>query len=131
MDELEPSGDRLAENKFVIMDSRAYTIYYYNREVQAAVLGLPDKLAARYVFLTTRMLAVGAHLGPPHTKALGNGLFELRLKSPDGIARAMYGALVDRRIVILHVFIKKSQKTPRRELLLAYSRLKKVQDEDA
>lgn len=131
VDEFERSPDRVAENKFVIMDAGSYSITYYNQEVQDAVLGLPDKLAARYVFLTTRMLAVGAHLGAPHTTALGNGLFELRLKSPDGIARAMYGTLVGRRIVVLHVFIKKTQKIPRSEISLAYARLKRVLDEDA
>ena len=67
IDEFEQSDQRLAGNKFVIMSDGSYTISYYNREVQEAVLGLPDKLAARYVFLTKRMLAVGAHLGAPHT----------------------------------------------------------------
>ncbi len=108
-----------------------YSISYYSVSVQAEILNLPDTLAARYVVLTRRMLALGPNLGEPHTKAFGNGLFELRLKGAEGIARVFYGTLVSRRIVILHSFVKKSQKTPRRELEIAERRLKEVKDGNA
>ena len=68
----------------------------------------------------------GANLGMPHTKAMKNGLFELRMKSKEGIGRVFYCTLVGKRIVMLHSFIKKSQKTPSRELKLAVSRMKEV-----
>ena len=57
-----------------------YTIIYFSEAVQDDILDLPDTLAARYVVLTRRMVALGPHLGEPHTKAFGDGLFELRLK---------------------------------------------------
>ena len=50
--------------------------------------------------------------GMRHTRAMGEGLFELRLKAGEGIARVFYCTLVGRRIVMLHQFIKKSEKTP-------------------
>ncbi len=103
-----------------------YVIEYYNEEVQEAILALPDTLAARYIVLTRRMVAVGANLGPPHTDAFGDGLFELRLKGAQGIARVFYCTLVGRRIVMLHSFVKKSQKTPIRDLDLARNRMKEV-----
>ena len=103
-----------------------YSISYYSVSVQAEILNLPDTLAARYVVLTRRMLALGPNLGEPHTKAFGDGLFELRLKGAEGIARVFYCTLVGRRIVVLHSFVKKSQKTPRHELEIAERRLKEI-----
>lgn len=63
-------------------------------------------LAARYLELTRRMVALGPNIGEPHTQAFGDGLFGLRLKGPEGIARVFYYTLVEKRIVMLHRFIK-------------------------
>jgi phage-related protein len=103
-----------------------YAITYYSEAVQAEILALPDTLAARYIVLTRRMVALGPHLGEPHTKAFGEGLFELRLKGAEGIARVFFCALIGKRIVMLHSFIKKSDKTPLREQAIAERRLKEV-----
>ena len=92
-----------------------YTINYYSDAVQEQIMELPDTLAARYIVLTRRMIALGPNLGEPHTKAFGDGLFELRLKGAEGIARVFFCTLVGRRIVMLHSFIKKSERTPSRE----------------
>lgn len=54
------------------------------------------------------------------------GLFELRIKAAEGIARVFYCTVVDRRIVILHQFVKKSEKTPPKELEIARRRMKEV-----
>lgn len=108
-----------------------YTISYYSKDVQQQILDLPDTLAARYVVLTRRMIALGPNLGEPHTKPFGGGLFELRLKGAEGIARVFYCTLVGRRIVMLHSFVKKSQKTPARERETAEARMKEVKNEDA
>jgi phage-related protein len=105
-----------------------YTISYYSEVVQTEILGLPDTLAARYIVLTRRMVVLGPNLGAPHTKAFGDGLFELRLKGAEGIARVFFCTLVGKRIVILHSFIKKSDKTPSREREIAEARLKEVKD---
>ena len=103
-----------------------YTISYYSDVVQAEILSLPDTLAAKYIVLTRRMVVLGPNLGVPHTKAFGDGLFELRLKGAEGIARVFFCALVAKRIVMLHSFIKKSDKTPLREREIAEARLKEV-----
>lgn len=60
------------------------------------------------------MTAVGPNLGPPHTDSFGEGLFELRLKGAEGIARVFFCALIGRRIMMLHSFVKKTRKTPPR-----------------
>ncbi len=108
-----------------------YTITYYSEAVQSDILTLPDTLAARYVVLTRRMIVLGPHLGAPHTKAFGEGLFELRLKGAEGIARVFFCALIGKRIVMLHSFVKKSEKTPRREREIAETRMKEVKRADA
>ena len=108
-----------------------YNIKYYSQTVQEQILKLPDTLAARYVVLTRRMQAIGPNLGEPHTKAMGDGLFELRLKGAEGIARVFYCTLIGKRIVMLHSFLKKSDRTPLRELDVARSRLKEIKDENA
>lgn len=105
-----------------------YTVEYYSDAVQEEILDLPDSLAARYVVLTRRISAVGPNLGSPHTEAFGEGLFELRLKGRDGIARVFFCALIGRRAMMLHSFVKKSQKTPAREIELARKRMKEVKD---
>jgi phage-related protein len=103
-----------------------YTIEYSSDSVTEEILALPDTLAARYVVLTRRIGAVGPNLGPPHTDAFGDGLFELRLKGQEGIARVFFCALVGRRVMMLHSFVKKTQKTPQREIEIARKRMKEV-----
>jgi len=104
----------------------SYTITYYNESVQVEIMALPVTLQARYIGLTARMMEYGANLGEPHTKAFGGGLFELRLKGAEGIARVFYCTLVGRRIVMLHSCVKKSQKTPVRERRIAEERMKEI-----
>ncbi len=101
-----------------------YSIIYYSDQVQEDVLALPDTLQARYIGLTARMIEHGPNLGLPHTDALGGGLFELRLKGAEGIARVMYCLMIERQILVLHVSVKKTQKTPPRELRIARQRMK-------
>ena len=110
-----------------------WSIEYYHTHtaVEQAILRLPPGLLARYLRLTDLMLEVGPNLGMPHTRAMGLGLFELRVKGKEGIARVFYGTLVAQRIVMLHVFIKKSQKTPQKELEIARHRFREVMGHDA
>ncbi len=68
----------------------------------------------------------GPALGLPYTKALGSGLFEIRAKGAEGIGRSLFCTLKDQEVVILHSFIKKSQKTPHKEMGIARKRLKEV-----
>jgi phage-related protein len=103
-----------------------YRIEYYSESVAEEILALPDTLAARYVVLTRRIEAVGPNLGSPHTEAFGEGLFELRLQAHEGIARVFFCALTGRRVMMLHSFIKKTQKTPQREIEIARKRMKEV-----
>ncbi|CAM3697469.1 type II toxin-antitoxin system RelE/ParE family toxin [Polynucleobacter brandtiae] len=104
----------------------AYFITYYNADVQVKIMGLPVTLQARYIGLTDRMMEHGPNLGLPHTDAFGGGLFELRLKGAEGIARVFFCTMVGQEIVMLHCFIKKTQKTPEKELKIAKQRMKEL-----
>ncbi len=107
-----------------------WTITYYNEKVEKHVLALPKKLLARYFRMTDTMIKYGPHLGMPHTRSLGNGLLELRLKASEGIARVFYCCIVGHRIMLLHSIVKKQQKTPLNDLRLAKQRMKEVSEHD-
>ncbi len=107
-----------------------WTITYYSESVQAGILALPAGLLARYLRYADRMEVYGPDLGMPHTRAMGGGLFELRLKATEGIARVFYCTIIGRRIMILHLFTKKTKRTPPKELALARRRMKEVKDAD-
>ncbi len=67
----------------------------------------------------------------PHTRPLKSGLFELRVKGKEGIARVFYCTRIGKRIIMLHMFIKKSQKIPKSELNIAIKRMKEVIKNDS
>ena len=106
--------------------SVTWTITFHNRLVEHDVLALPTGLLARFLWYAERMEIYGPDLGMPHTRAMGGGLFELRLKAAEGIARVLYCTVSDRKVVILHQFIKKTEKTPHKELDIARRRMNEV-----
>ena len=65
-------------------------------------------------------------MGKPYTAPLGEGLFEIRAKGQEGIGRSLFCTVKGREIVVLHSFIKKTQKTPRKDLGLAKKRMKEI-----
>jgi phage-related protein len=103
-----------------------WTIEYYSAEVEKVILNLPSGLLARYLRLADQWQEFGANLGMPHTRAMGDGLLELRVMGKEGIARVFYCTQAGRKIIVLHSFVKKSQKTPQKELRLARKRLEEV-----
>ena len=75
---------------------------------------------------TSKRIALCVVMGTLHTRFIQNGLCELRVKSKEGIARVLFCTKIGKRIIMLHIFIKKSRKTPKRELKIAFERLKEV-----
>lgn len=105
-----------------------WTITYYSESVQNEILAMPAGFLARFLKYTDRMELFGPDLGMPHTRSMSEGLFELRLKAAEGIARVFYCTTIGKRIVMLHQFTKKTEKTPPKELAMARRRLKEVKD---
>ena len=95
--------------------------------VDAEIAELPPGLQARVLRLLEAIERVGLdHFHEPHVKHLDGKLWELRAKAQEGIARGIYVTVSGRRVVVLHVFVKKTQKTPRRALEIARSRMTQV-----
>lgn len=103
-----------------------WNVTFFNKRVEAEILALPTGFLARFLRYAERMEVFGPDLGMPHTRAMGDGLFELRIKASEGIARVLYCTVVDRRIVFLHHFVKKTKKTPPKELDIARKRMKEL-----
>jgi len=68
----------------------------------------------------------GPNLGKPHTAPIGQGLFEVRAKGKEGIGSSLFCTLNKQEIVVLHSFVKKTQRTPKRELDKARKRMKEL-----
>ena len=54
-------------------------------------------------------------------------LWEIRMSGKDGIARAVYVAASGRRLIVVHIFVKKTQKTPRQAIATALARVKELE----
>ena len=95
--------------------------------VEAEIKALPVKLRARLIRLLEAVENVGLEaLRDPHVRHLDGKLWELRVRAQEGIARGIYVTATGRRVVVLHVFAKKSRKTPRRALATAKERMRQV-----
>lgn len=103
-----------------------YRIEFYNPSVQDDLLAWPAGIAASLAAISLRIAEHGPNLGLPYTRAMGEGLFEVRARGAEGIGRAFFCTLVGQRIVVLHGFIKKTQKTPLADLRIARKRLKEL-----
>jgi phage-related protein len=89
---------------------------------------LPKALRARMYRLMATITEYGLdQLREPHVKHLEGKMWELRAKAVEGIARGIYVAVEGRRVLILHAFEKKTDKTPLRALALARQRLKEIE----
>lgn len=107
-----------------------WAIEYYSEKVRLAVDGWPLGVRAFYTRITERMKIDGPNLGMPLTRSLGDGLFEIRAIGKEGIGRACFCTIKGRRIVVLHAFIKKTDKIPLHELETGRKRLLEVQNEN-
>lgn len=104
-----------------------WTVETFSSKVDDEIAGLPPRLGARLLRLMESIERVGLdRLGEPHVKHVEGKLWELRAKASDGIARGFYVTTVGRRVVVLHVFMKKSQKAPATALAIARARMKQV-----
>lgn len=103
-----------------------WSILFFNDRVQREIGEWPVGVYADFLRLTELLEDGGLDLRMPHSRAMKDGLFELRCKGPEGIGRAFYCTQVGRELVILHSIIKKTQATPAKDLELARKRLKEV-----
>lgn len=107
----------------------SWTITFVNRIAEAEVKALPEDMNARFLRIGDMIQNFGLPaMREPHVKHLVGKLWEIRVKGRDGIARSIYVAASGQRVVILRTFIKKTQETPRRELDIAFARMKELRE---
>jgi len=100
-----------------------WTVEFVSETAFAEAEALPDDLGARLTRIVDLIEANGlVALRPPYVRHLEDKLWEIRLSGKSGIARSIYVTASGRRVVILRTFVKKTQKTPRREIELAQAR---------
>lgn len=103
-----------------------YTVEYFHERVLGVIESWPVDVLADYARIIELLMEHGQNLRMPHSRAFGDGLFELKPRGRSGIGRAFYCFLVSHRVVVLHAFVKKSQQTPDKEVKLARKRMKEV-----
>lgn len=92
---------------------------------QREISALSHDLQARFLHVSEMLEELGpSRVGEPHVKKLRGKLWEMRMRGRDGIARAIYFAAMGRRLVVVRAFVKKTRKTPDREIELATRRMK-------
>jgi phage-related protein len=105
----------------------SWTVEFVNRTAEAEVQALPADMIARFLRIGGFIQAHGlTSVHGPYVKHLENELWEMRLKGRDGIARSIYVTASEERVVVLRTFVKKTEATPRREIELAYVRMKEI-----
>ena len=105
-----------------------WTVETMNEAVDAEVEALPADMRARLARIANLIEEMGLeHVGEPHVKHIEGRLWEMRLQGRSGISRALYVTAAGRRVIVVRVFVKKTEKTPRREIDLALARARAVQ----
>src|SRR5664280_439344 len=104
-----------------------WTVESLNETVDREVEALPEDMRARLARIAELIEEKGLErMGEPHVRHVEGRLWEMRLQGRSGISRALYVTAAGRRVVIVRVFMKKTEKTPRREIDLALSRAKSI-----
>ena len=104
-----------------------WSVLFVNSAAQAEMDALPADMRARFARIVMLIGEQGLErVREPYVKHLEGKLWEMRLTGRDGIARAIYVTASGRRIIVLRTFVKKTQKTPSRDLELARARAKEI-----
>jgi len=116
-----------ATTKYIIFDIIAWVIEILNKAVEAELEALPEDQIAKFWWIGDLIQSHGLeNVREPYVKPLKQGLWEIRMKGKDGISRALYVVRNTKRVIVVRVFTKKTQKTSRREINLALKRAEKI-----
>jgi len=106
-----------------------WTIEFLNEKVEQEFDQFPADIRAKLVHIATLIAEFGLpNIGEPYIRHIQDKLWEIRAKGKDGIGRSLYITATGRRVVILRNFIKKTKKTPKKEIKIALQRAKELND---
>lgn len=104
-----------------------WTVETLNREVDSELATLPQDMRGRFIRVAGLIEEFGLpRIGLPHIRSLGKKLWEIRVSGRDGIARGIYVVATGKKVVVVHVFIKKTEKTPAAAIHIAIQRAEKA-----
>jgi len=110
-----------------MMTMNTWSVETLNELVDTELTALPLEMRGRFIRVSQLIEEFGPFkVGMPHIKSLDNKLWEIRVSGRDGIGRGIYVVATGQRIVVLHVFIKKTQQTPTKALQTATKRAKEA-----
>lgn len=102
----------------------SWSIELLDKRVEKELTSLPETLQARFLRISDLLETYGPEeIGMPHIRPLRNKLWEMRIRGKDGIARAIYFAASGKRLVVVRVFQKKTNTTPKSEISIAEKRM--------
>ena len=105
-----------------------WTVETLNETVDGELRALPADMRARFARICGLIGDVGLdRMGAPHVRHLTGALWEMRMSGRDGISRALYVTARGRRVVVVRAFLKKTQRTPKREIALALRRAGEIE----
>ena len=106
----------------------AWRVVTLDEVVDDELQALPAGMRAKFVHIAEMLEKFGPfQVREPYVKSLGGRLYEIRMKSTEGIARAIYTPAGGQRLVVLHAFVKKTQKLPNAAIRIALKRAREVQ----
>ena len=104
-----------------------WEITFVNSEAESEVLSMRAELQAKFIHVSELIMKFGPmNIGMPHIRPLGDKLWEMRAKANGVIARSIYTLAGKQKVIILHTFVKKTQKTPKQAILKAKKRMKEI-----
>ena len=103
-----------------------WRITFCNEKVKSQALAFPKGILANFLHSLELLEEFGPGIGVPHIRPVSKGLYEVRARGKEGLGRALYCVVPEQELVIVNVFVKKSRKTPAKEIRLAQKRMRQV-----
>ena len=104
----------------------SWKVTFFNSRVKDQTLKFPDGILSNLLHILEIIEEFGPAIGKPYTAPMGNGFFGIRAKGKEGIGRSLFCIVKGKEIIILNFFVKKTQKTPKKEIDLARNRMKEI-----
>jgi phage-related protein len=101
----------------------SWKVTFFSSKVKEETLSFPKGILSNFLHIAEIIEEYGPSIGKPYTAPMGKGLFEIRAKGKEGIGRSIFCTIKGKKIVILNSFIKKTQKTPKKEIDKAHKRM--------